>query len=470
MNELANWTADTAVAEGAPLVRVGIVLPEDGVMTLHLLLPPAAYKLSDSTGAAREISNVALDCRIDGDGVRAVVDGAGGETAASWTLSPAEAGSGGIRSDAPAVRVEGIVAGRGFHWETTTRQSLPGEMIVSNHQGRLLLIARLPLDDYLAGVITAEMSGQCPVDFLKAQCVVARSWALACTERKHDDLGFDLCNDDCCQRYQGIDAMTESARLAVEQTRGEALVVDPPAVPRRVVVDANYSKSCGGVSERPEVVWNLTKPGLSAVVDAPANSALHQRKPVGDENIAPFVDPEDQANNDAFCSPAAIREGDLPRYLGRVDTGGGFFRWTVSYERRELEKLLARKNHAPEDLARLMDLVVTKRGVSGRAVELELVYRTHAGDRAVARIADQYVIREALHNKFLYSSAFRVRVDRQPPTPDGEATRFHFDGAGWGHGAGLCQIGALGMALAGHDYRAILTHYFPTADLATVYR
>jgi SpoIID/LytB domain protein len=232
------------------------------------------------------------------------------------------------------------------------------------------------------------------------------------------------------------------------------------------VVDANYSKCCGGVVEDPGHVWGHGKAGLAALADAPRTSALSSLLPVTDANIDAYLASERSAASEAYCAPASVSDDELRGYLGRVDRGGGHFRWSISHERTELEAILRRSGCAPADLAALDDLTVTQRGVSGRATEVRLAYLTDRGERAVAAIRDQYRIRQALHSSFLFSSAFRVRVERDAA---GAAVRFHLDGAGWGHGAGLCQIGALGMALAGHDFRAILEHYFPTARLETAY-
>ena len=470
--------ADLAGGRG-PEVRVGIVLPADGITRLPLAVPDVAYRLSSPSVAARTVRAARIECAVAGEAVRVKLAGAELGAAPAWTLEPADQRSasgeaGGLVC--AAVRVGGVIAGRGFHWQTATRQSLPGALTVRSVQGYLMLAARLPLEEYLAGVITAEMSGRCPVEFLKAQCVVARSWTLARSERKHDELGIDLCNDDCCQRYQGNSALTDGARRAVSETAGQVLTVEScPAADLRVgLVDANYSKCCGGIVEAPEAVFGTAKPGLGPLVDAPPAGTTHEPRPSGSGNTGRFRPVTEQnideyltgawlSECDAYCGPRFVDEWAIAEYLGPVDRGGGLFRWMVSYDRSLLEGIL-RSKAAPDDpwrdLAELNDLVVTRRGVSGRAMALELVYVDAAGRPATATIGDQYHIRQALHERFLYSSAFRVRADRDA---QGRAIRFHFDGAGWGHGVGLCQIGALGMALAGRDYRAILTHYVPTA-------
>lgn len=464
MTFVSEWTIADGPRQGEPGIRVGIVLPQDGVKRLRLAVPDSDYRVRGEAGRTHSARNTTVTFDVAGAGLRAAIGPRDLGGSGVWSLTPVGAPTGKTlpdgRGDAPAVGVDGIIVGRGFHWETTTRQSLPGELTVRRVGDSLLMVARLALESYLAGVITAEMSGECPIEFQKAQCIVARSWTLAHSERKHEDLGLDLCNDDCCQRYQGVSAMTPTARSAVRETRGQVLVTDGR------VVDANYCKSCGGIVEAPEAVWGVAKPGLAALVDGPPSSPLHRFRPITNDNIGEYVAGSWPADCDAYCSPRSVDEATLPKYLGRVDRGGGLFRWTVTHRRPELEAILRRKGYAPDDLAEIADLVVTERGVSGRALALDVVYVSTSGERSVTTIRDQYRIRDALHDALLFSSAFRVRTDRDA---DGRAICFRLDGAGWGHGAGMCQIGALGMALAGQNHRQILAHYFCVAKLTTVY-
>ncbi|MCP4245949.1 MAG: SpoIID/LytB domain-containing protein [bacterium] len=446
-------------------IRVGIIMPEDRIERLRLALPAAAYRLTDGGHNSSDLRGGVLDCTADGQAVRLARSGVAAERSAEWALAPLES----PRPDddpggGPAVAVDGIVAGRGFHWHTTTRQTLPGELSLRAVDGCLVLVNRLGLEDYLCGVITSEMSGQCPVAFLQAQCVVARSWTVAHRERKHDDLGIHYCNDDCCQRYQGNSDLTPAAVEAVRSTAGVILRANDGTV-----VDANYSKSCGGVVETPEAVWGLSRAGLSALVDAPpvtpplAAGNTGRFWPVTEANIDEFLTGSWLGECDAYCGPKFVDESAVGQYLGRVDQGGGFFRWTTSYDADQLAELI-RESAEPGDplakLAEMHDLAVTRRGVSGRALAVDATYLDNRGQPTTSTINDQYRIRQTLHPSFLYSSAFVVRVNRNT---GGRATRFTFDGAGWGHGAGLCQIGALGMGLAGLDHRQILSHYFPSA-------
>ncbi|HUU85659.1 MAG TPA: SpoIID/LytB domain-containing protein [Phycisphaerae bacterium] len=464
MTPLAEWTAANGRARGEPAVRIGIVLPSDGKKHLRLTVPDADYRLRDAAGTAHTTRNTTIDFHVADAGVRATVGHRDLIASDAWTLTPVGQSPASVsspdRPDPPAVRVDGIVAGRGFHWQTTTTQSIPGELTVRRVRDNLLLATTLPLGNYLAGVLTAEMSGDCPLEFLKAQCVVTRSWTLTHSERKHDDLDLDVCNDDCCQRYQGTSAVTDTARAAVRETRGVVLLA------QGAVVDANYSKSCGGIVEDPIAAFGVSKPGLRALVDAPPTSPLHRLFPVTYGNMREYVSGAWLADCDAYCGPRSVDESALPQYLGRVDRAEDLFRWTVTHQRADLEDILRRKGYVPDDLTEVTNMIVSQRGVSGRAVAVEIACRTPSDPHDVITVSDQHHIRNALHDSFLYSSAFYVNADRDDT---GRVIRFHLHGAGWGHGVGLCQIGALGMALAGQDHRRILGHYFPAAEPVTVY-
>ena len=206
-------------------VRIGVVLPADRTKRLRIDVSEAGYALNGAV-----VRGVSLDVEVDGDGIAI-----GTERSDTWTLEPVEP------SDAGRITLRDCRIGRGFHWESRIDLVLPGRVELSVIDGHLLVVNELGVEPYLTGVVTAEMSGGCPVEFAKAQCLVARSWLYAATERKHEDLGVDLCNDDCCQRYQGVGGVTPTARAAVEETRGLVLVHASGGV-----VDANYHKCCGG--------------------------------------------------------------------------------------------------------------------------------------------------------------------------------------------------------------------------------
>lgn len=440
------------------MVRIGVVLAEDAMPTIEMQVPDAAYELAAAGKPPGTIRAARVSVRLDGGAICLAVNDEPAQTAAGWALAP--------KQPRPPVRgdgllVKGVVAGRGFHWQKHVDQTLAGRIDLVPGAGGIILVNELPLEAYLAGVITSEMSSRCPLEFLQAQCITARSWLLAMTEPKHDAEPFDRCNDDCCQRYQGTGDLSDTAVEAAESTRGMALV----AADGRVV-DANYSKSCGGVAELPEHVWGVHKPGLAELVDAPVNSVARRFLPVTDENLNEYLEGDWLRETDVYCSPRVVPEDQLGQYLGRVDETGRYFRWSVRYAHDELVDMLRRKLPEAADMVRLSDLRVTKRGVSGRATEIVIAYLDAHGGRRELPVPDQYRIRQILHKSFLFSSAFAVRIERDAA---GLFKAVTLRGAGWGHGAGFCQIGALGMSLCGIDHARIVRHYFPGADLKRLY-
>ncbi len=453
--DIRRWTRG---ARTEPTVRIGVVLEADRQDAIDLSLPGGAYTLKADGTPGETLSNV--DLNIKHENGELTVTWPGGSLGPARQLRidpvtpvPTTAGSG--------IKLKNVTAGRGFHWQKKVDQTLAGSLAFIAAPGGIVAVNELPLEDYLVGVITAEMSGACPVEFLKAQCVVARSWLLAMTEPKHDADPFDRCNDDCCQRYQGTGDTSDAAIRAVSGTRGLVLID-----PKGKVLDANYAKSCGGISELAEHVWGRPKPGIDAVVDAPADDPVHAFMPVTEANLDAFLDGDWLGKTRTFCSTHIVPVETISQYLGRVDEVDDYFRWTVNYTRAELEALLRDKLPEAAGLKELRDLCVAARGVSGRASRVELKWIDQSGGERTHTLESEYRIREVLHRGFLYSSAFSARIKRDG---GGVIESVTLRGAGWGHGAGLCQIGALGMGLTGHDVDAICRHYYPNADLQTAY-
>lgn len=447
-----------------PTIRIGIVFPEDGMASIHCSIPDHPYSVSGGPDRQDPIRAHTADVVATGDRVQLTSGTTTIPSAEAITLAPAEPiplkrGAG--------LQLRDVVTGRGFHWQKRMHPTLCGKVEFRAVAGRLLVINDLPMEDYLIGVIASEMSGDCPLEFLKSQCIVARSWVVARTEPKHAGLPIDRCNDDCCQRYHGTSDFTPTVLQAVRDTRGQVLV---DAGNR--IIDANYSKSCGGIMEPPENVWGVKKAGLRAAVDAPAESPAQRFLPITAANLQEYLTGSWLAGTDCFCSPTVVPERDLPRYLGKVDEGGGHFRWRIEHTREELEATLQRKFFSRQDAAKvpplgtLLALRPLGRGVSGRIIDLEIAYRDPAGAEQRVTIHTEYRIREALSDKFLFSSAFDVQTERDAA---GVPTRVTLLGAGWGHGAGLCQIGALGMAVKGYTCEQIMHHYFEEIRISAQY-
>ncbi len=444
---------------GEPFIRIGVILARDARDVIRLRTAGVGARMETPLRAGYSLAaraDVTIG-RVDAGVELRATDGTMLRAERLSVRPHGEAST--ASSDGTLVR--DVVAGRGFHWQRNIDQTLAGTLEILPAEGGLVLVNELPVETYLSGVISAEMSGACPGEFLRAQCVVARSWLLAATEDKHDADPFDRCNDDCCQRYQGLADVSPSVAAAVQGTRGWVLLN-----PRGEFLDANYAKSCGGMSETPWAVWGVEKPGLEPIVDAPANDAVHRYFPLSEENMDDYLDGSWVRATKAWCSPNVVSRAELERFLGRVDVTDDYFRWTVRYERAELEALLAEKIDELSEIQQLEDLRVVERGPGGRVSRIELDWIDRSGAVRVSILESEYHIREVLHTRFLYSSAIAVRREREA---DGTLTAITLRGAGWGHGVGMCQIGALGMALAGHSCSDICRHYYPASTLAVAY-
>jgi stage II sporulation protein D len=369
--------------------------------------------------------------------------------------------------------LDDVTIGSRFHWERKQQQTFRGDLLLMNSPGRTLTVVnRLHLEDYLTSVISSEMSAAAPLEMLKAHAVASRSWLLAMLMRRgkttnqgadcreasgqtgeitrwygrEDHARFDVCADDHCQRYQGITKIiTDQAAQAVQSMRGVFLVY------AQSICDARYHKACGGRTDNFENTWEeIPVPYLSSVVDA---DVFHE--PIDTEAAAQkwvFNRP------DVYCNTgdAALLSRVLPDFDQET---ADFFRWRMNYGREELEAILREKSGI--DFGSLQDLVPVERGPSGRIMRLRI-----EGSKATITVGKELEIRRWLSRSHLYSSAFCVSVDRDA---SGLPVRFVFDGAGWGHGVGLCQIGAAVMAEKGHKAEAILKHYFRGAELKKLY-
>ena len=356
------------------------------------------------------------------------------------------------REHSDFIYLKSIKAGRGFHWQKSISIKILGDLHVSYLESSLFVVNKVYLEDYLMCVATSEMSGSCPLALLEAQTIVARSWILAAAEKKHKDLDLDACNDDCCQRYQGIANINQESIKAAKNTRGIILVHDDE------VCDTRYSKSCGGISENNENVWDTDpKPYLISVVD----SRSSKNNDVTSENgFRQWI----KRKTFSFCGPEFIPESELTKFLGSVDVRGQYFRWKISYNNEEITDLINSKTK--KSFRNISSLVPLKRGKSGRITQLEIVGEADDGSSDSILIESEYEIRRVLHHEFLYSSAFTVETNSDDMNGGNRVT---LRGAGWGHGVGLCQIGALGMALDGRKKDEILFHYYHSSEMRNTY-
>jgi stage II sporulation protein D len=358
-----------------------------------------------------------------------------------------------------------VTIGNRFHWERTENQIFQGDLkLRSREDGTLAVLNEIPLEDYLMSVVSSEMSASAPLEFLKAHAILSRSWLLAALDRRNESVQasapagreagdevlrwydredhdlYDVCADDHCQRYQGITKiLSKQAREAVENTRGGVITY------RGQICDARYSKACGGLTENFETAWeDRSIPYLNSISDAPA----HHRPVRTEEEARRWILSEPEA----YCNTKD--ENLLGKILPTFDRETkGFFRWTVEYGREELEEILRKKSGF--DFGRLQEIVPLHRGPSGRISRLRIT-----GSKLGIVVGKELEIRRWLSRSHLYSSAFVVTFD---------AGRIIFHGAGWGHGVGLCQIGAAVMAAREFSAEEILRHYFHGVEVKKIY-
>ena len=368
----------------------------------------------------------------------------------------------------PTFLLKNVRIGIGFHWDRLEDQEFEGTLeIRDNADGTQTAINRLDVEDYLSSVITSEMSATSSLELLKAHAVISRSWVLrpiispsTCTDKpdlsdpdrhvvwyeRDAHEGFDVCADDHCQRYEGITRRDEhpeaaaNVQKAIDATRGQVLMYDGK------VCDARFYKSCGGATELFENAWaNEHYPYLEAVRDEIGT-------PLPDltieENAQEFI----RTSPSAYCNTTDARV--LSQVLNNYDQETkDFYRWTVQYTATELSEIIRERSGI--DFGEILDLVPIKRGPSARLYEMQIV-----GSKRTMVIGKELEIRKWLSRSHLYSSAFVV--DRN------ENGDFILTGAGWGHGVGLCQIGAAVMADKGYTYEQILAHYFPGSKLEVI--
>lgn len=378
-----------------------------------------------------------------------------------------------------------VTIGVNFHWERKETQTFLGTLHFVVESDKICAINELPVERYLESVISSEMSATSSLELLKAHAVISRSWLLAQMKKRRevaesgnnffsfvkkddrlirwydreDHTIFDVCADDHCQRYQGITKETSPhVAEAIRQTKGQILMDGDD------ICDARFSKCCGGVTEEFQYCWEDTpKNYLSSVRDI-----IQGVKSVGSAAPAPLPSLQDEAAADAWiCSnpPAFCNTTDkkiLSQVLNDYDQEtADFYRWKVTLTQEKLKQLLDEK--LKMNFGDILDLQAEERGKSGRISKLRIV-----GTEKTFVIGKELEIRRALSDTHLYSSAFVV--DRCDIDEKGVPQRFDIIGAGWGHGVGLCQIGAAVMGEEGFDYDAILLHYYQGAEIKKVYK
>lgn len=378
-----------------------------------------------------------------------------------------------------------VTIGVNFHWERKETQTFLGTLHFVVESDKICAINELPVERYLESVISSEMSATSSLELLKAHAVISRSWLLAQMKKRRevaesgnnffsfvkkddrlirwydreDHTIFDVCADDHCQRYQGITKETSPhVAEAIRQTKGQILMDGDD------ICDARFSKCCGGVTEEFQYCWEDTpKNYLSSVRDI-----IQGVKSVGSADPAPLPSLQDEAAADAWIrsNPPAFCNTTDKKILSQVlndydQETADFYRWKVTLTQEKLKQLLDEK--LKMNFGDILDLQAEERGKSGRISKLRIV-----GTEKTFVIGKELEIRRALSDTHLYSSAFVV--DRCDIDEKGVPQRFDIIGAGWGHGVGLCQIGAAVMGEEGFDYDAILLHYYQGAEIKKVYK
>ena len=367
--------------------------------------------------------------------------------------------------------LKNVTIGIGFHWEQQEEQHFSGDLKLIVEEGKVRAVNLVPLEDYLRSVISSEMSATSSTALLKAHAVISRSWLLAQIERsrrpqiqnrqtqqqpgelirwydREDHTLFDVCADDHCQRYQGITKIISTkANDAVNDTFGEVLYGDDE------ICDARFSKCCGGISENFEHVWE----------PQPHSYLVSVRDAQSDINL-PDLRIEAEAEKWIRSSPPAFCNTNDKKVLSQVlpdfdQATSDFYRWQVAYTQRELSELIFRKTGI--DFGAIISLQPIERGYSARLIRLKIT-----GTKRTLTLGKELEIRRTLSHSHLYSSAF---VTDHLEVQNGIPKKLVLTGAGWGHGAGLCQIGAAVMGEQGYSYQEILFHYFKNAILKKIY-
>lgn len=389
-------------------------------------------------------------------------------TSASFTCIP-EAGS--------QVAFADVLIGKKFHWERTEEQTFGGTFrFLFDSDTTFAVINDITVEEYLESVVSSEMSAEAPAEFLKAHAIVSRSWLLAMLERKkifmsesreyvrhthradektieicrwydrEDHMHFDVCADDHCQRYQGkTKDTTHAAAQAVRLTRGKVLTHGES------ICDARFHKACGGRTEDYATAWEDTSvPYLLSVSCSKVPFSTKKTEKAAREWFT--TSPE------GFCNVSD--EQFLKTILPSFDQETrNFYRWTVSYRREELEELFFQKSCI--DIGRLETIRPLQRGCSGRLARIEIV-----GSHRRVIVGKELEIRKWFSPSHLYSSGFVLDIVRDDYGVPLSVTLY---GGGWGHGVGMCQIGAAAMAAMGYNAHDILMHYFRGAELRTLY-
>jgi len=367
-----------------------------------------------------------------------------------------------------------VTIGVDFHWQRNEDQVFQGSLKLIIGNDMITAVNVVSVEDYLVSVISSEMRATSSEEFLKAHAVISRSWLLAQigksnkikaegkkfnastrTENeivrwydREDHQNYDVCADDHCQRYQGITrASSPAVEKVIDETSGEVLTYEGS------ICDTRYYKCCGGMTELFENTWEpVSQPYLQGIIDNPVSPEGYDTDLSKEDTVRKWI----LGSPEVFCNTSDWKV--LSQVLNDYDQEtNDFFRWKVTYSQDELSDLV--KTRTGTNFGTITRLVPLERGASGRITRLKI-----EGTLKTMIIGKELEIRKSLSKSHLYSSCFFVEKHENP-----DETKFVFHGAGWGHGVGLCQIGAAMMGARGYSYREILMHYFRGALFEKLY-
>ena len=401
-----------------------------------------------------------------------------------------------IGKDYGAFWLKGVTIGVNFHWERKEDQKFMGNLRFIVEDGKVCAVNLIGVEDYLKSVISSEMSATASMELLKAHAVISRSWLLAQIEKgkeirredkakkissciltdeeltkwydREDHKRFDVCADDHCQRYQGLTKETSANVVtAVDDTWGEVLDYEGK------ICDARFYKCCGGVTDVFENTWEPKHYDYLLPVRDDAEAVENERKGNGQDAVSSLnLENEDEAEKWIMSTPDSFCNTDDKKVLSEVLNDYDretvdFYRWKVEYSQKELAEIV--KERSGCDYGDIVDLVPLSRSASARIYRLKFI-----GTKKTLIIGKELEIRKTLSKSHLYSSAFVVKrynaAGEEMKKDDGSVpAKFVFYGAGWGHGVGLCQIGAAVMGAKGYGYGRILNHYYPNSKLVKKY-
>ncbi len=335
--------------------------------------------------------------------------------------------------------IENVTVGIGFHWEYQENLAYKGELeVIIDNKGQLTFINIIDLEEYLIAVNSSEMRNDNNLEMLKAQTITARGTVLATMGKHHFMEGFDLCGDDHCQCYQGTKRVNQRSKEVTLSTKSQVLIANGK------ICDTRYAKICGGITEKYSVCWEDIDYSYLRVF---SDSAKKQAKFIENEEDAKnFIDDQDY---DCFCNTNIY---SLPKSL---EFSLPNFRWEKLLSQSDLDNFLNKKMGF--GLGRIKELISVKRGKSGRIYQLKVV-----GEKREVLIQKELEIRKSFSDSHLPSSCFYLKANRDD---EGFITELKIRGAGWGHGVGLCQIGAQIMGELGYNYEEILKHYYKGCSL-----